>query len=224
MRHRDERTVAAAKLRWILRGNEIALAVILVSIGVEAIGAALGHRARAWHPATVVVGIGVALLAGLALGRIVRAHARLRTLDAFVPGDDAGGEVPDDLAADLVAVLGQARTWARWHPWLAEPAGALEGMAGDVRVPRALARWLNLRAHPWRAGFVVALAAGVCAGAGHGLVERPGSLSELPGALAAFSVIAGIEAAAVIVCFALLGPFLGLRRPVGALRLTATRR
>jgi hypothetical protein len=73
-------------------------------------------------------------------------------------------------------------------------------------------------------GLVVALTAGACAGGAHALLEHPGSLSQLPGAFAAFTVIGGIEAVAVILCFALLGRFLGLRRPLGARRLTATRR
>jgi hypothetical protein len=90
--------------------------------------------------------------------------------------------------------------------------------------PRALTRWLNLRAHPWRAGTVTALGAGACAGAGHGLLEHPGSLAQLPGALAAFALLAGIEGLAVIICFAVLGPFLGLRGPARHPVLSATRR
>jgi hypothetical protein len=222
VRHRDERAVSAGKLRWILRGDEIALGVILVSIGVEAIGAAAGHPARAWHTSTVMVSIGVALLAVLALGRVVVGHARLRSLDGFGDGDVR--EQPDELADDLVALVGQARTWARWHPWLAEPAGVLEHAVRGIRVPRQLTRWLDLRAHPWRVGLIVALAAGACAGGGHALLEHPGSLSQLPGALAAFTVIAGVEAVVVSICFAVLGPFLGLRRPVRDRRITATPR
>lgn len=220
VRHRDERTISALKLRWILRGNEVALGLILVSIAVEAIASAAGHRSRVWHTSTVVVSVGVGVLAALALMRVLAGQARLRRLDGF---DDVR-ERPDELAGDLVALAAQVRTWARWHPWLAEPVGALEHAVRGVRVPRQLTRWLNLRSHPWRVGLVVALSAGACVGGAHALLEHPSSLSQLPGALAAFGVLAGIEAAAVIVCFALLGPFLGLRRPVGARRLTVTRR
>jgi hypothetical protein len=219
LRHRHERTVSAAKLRWILRGNEVALGVIVVSVGAEAVGIAAGHTARTWHVSTVVLGIAMATLAVLALGRILAGQARLRNLEGFEDGDDREGQ--DELAGDLVALVGRARTWTHWHPWLAEPAAALEHAARSVRVPGELMPWLNLRSHPWRVGIVVALAAGACAGGGHALLEHPGSLSQIPGAIAAFTLIAGIEAVAVLVCFGVLGRFLGLRSPR---RLSATRR
>ncbi len=220
VRHRDDRSVSLAKLRWIMRGNEVALGVILLSVAVEAVGTAVGHAARAWHTSTVALSIGVAALAVLALGRVFAGHVRLRRLDRFqdVP------EQPDELVGDLIALAEQARTWARWHPSLAEPAGVLEHALRGVRVPRALTRWLNLRVHPWRVALVVALAAGAGAGGAHALLEHPGSLAQLPGAMAAFTVIAVIEGVAVIVCFALLGSFLGLRKPHRGARLTATRR
>lgn len=195
LRHRHERTVSAAKLRWILRGNEVALGVIVVSIGTEAVGIAAGHTARAWHVSTVVLSIAMGALAVLALGRVLAGQARLRSLEGFEDGDDREG--PEEIAA------------------------ALEHAARSVRLPGEVTRWLNLRSHPWRVGIVVALTAGACAGGGHALLEHPGSLSQIPGAIAAFTVIAGIEAVAVLVCFGLLGRFLGLRRPR---RLSATRR
>jgi hypothetical protein len=52
----------------------------------------------------------------------------------------------------------------------------------------------------------------------------PGHCLSSPERIAAFAVIAGIEAAAVIISFALLGPFLGLRRRARERRLSATPR
>jgi hypothetical protein len=129
VRHREERIVPPAKLRWILRGNEVALGVILMSIGVEAIGTAAGHSARAWHTSTVVATVAMAAMAILALGRIVAGRARLRRLDGLADGGH-GRELPDELAGDLVALVGQARTWAHWHPWLSEPAAAFASPNG----------------------------------------------------------------------------------------------
>ncbi|MGI8862985.1 MAG: HAAS signaling domain-containing protein [Solirubrobacteraceae bacterium] len=224
VRHRDDRTVTAGKLRWILRGDAVALGVILVSLGAELIAVAAHADWAARWPTSAVVGTAAAgVLALLALGQLISGDARLRRLAGF--GEER--DERDELADDLVVLAGQARTWARWHPQLAGPVGVFEKVEAAARamhVPPELPRGLNLRTHPWRVGALVALAAGICAGLGHGLSEGAPPLSKLPGALEAFGAIAGLEALAVIACFALLGPFLGIRRPTRERHLSATQR
>jgi hypothetical protein len=64
---------------------------------------------------------------------------------------------------------------------------------------------------PRRLGALTALAAGLVLTATHLVAEGPPTDGALV-ALAVAGIIVGIEGSAVLVCFAVLGRFLGLRR------------
>jgi hypothetical protein len=211
-RHREDRAVTAGKLRWILRGDAVALGVILVG-GLAELGGAVAGRptgAPGWGYAVTAASGAVVLLALRASALMLGGRARTRALARFA-GERAGPD--DDALGDLLMLFAEARRWVQRQPRLAAPARVLDRASGVAIALAPRARWFSLRAHPWRLGVSVALLAGACAGVGHGISEGPPRLVDLPGAAAAFAVIGGMEGLAVIVCFALLGGFLGIRRP-----------
>ena len=123
---------------------------------------------------------GLMLAAALAVGLRVRvAAARARVLPHAASTEDA--------VDDVVAVLPQLATAAKWLP---------------------------LRRNPWRVCLAFALACGIALAAWHGVVEASGpvTVANAGRALLAALVIASIEASAVIVCFAAFARPLGLRR------------
>ncbi len=192
-----------AGLALVLRGTRVVLG------GAGAAGLIVLSRATSGG-AGVRAGEVAGMLAMAALGIAVAVSCgRCRRLLSGEDSDQAapaarhervGLSTPDEadfvlLAADRVA------SWLRG------------------RVP-PLARWLNLRAHPWRFALAVAATAGVGLAAVHGLSEGAPSAGHLIGGLIAAAIIAAIEAAATLLGFAALGPVLGLRganpRPAGA--------
>ena len=207
-RHRGERAVGAGKLRWIMRGDAIALGSLLLSAVTGLAGAVL-----AAHPSQhsgVLIGSSVAIIVALPpLFTLVRGQARTRGLAGF-----AEHPVPeqDDALADVLAVGAELRRWAMARSALAPLVTGLDRISHAPAV-RALTNWLHLRRHPWRAATALALLAGAAIGFGHGLSEGglPG-LSALPRAAAGFGILLAIEGAAVLVCFAALGGYLGIRR------------
>lgn len=212
LRHRDDRVLSAEKLRWILRGDATALGFVAVSVCADLL-AVLRQSDPVGAPglrAELVVSVGaVAVLAAFAIVLQALAHRRLRALarvadEASPPSDDALSDL-----ATLARRLGQA---AGGRPGV----GALvDAIARAARRPavRRLALDLNLRRHPWRLCLAVALCAGVCTGLSHDATAGLPPLAQLPRLAAVAALLGSIEALAVIVCFALLGGFLGIRRP-----------
>ncbi|HEY0343265.1 MAG TPA: hypothetical protein VGC59_01375 [Solirubrobacteraceae bacterium] len=151
--------------------------------------------------ALVAAAAATAVVAAFALAAVLVATRRTRAL-ARDSGEPAGDDVLDDLRL-LVLTAGDRLL----------PAGALDRVRGsaarlaDGRVGRAV----SLRSHPWRFCMLTALGAGAALAAGHLAGEGPPTDGMLV-LLAVSGLIVAIEAAAVIVCFALLGTFLGIRR------------
>ncbi len=69
----------------------------------------------------------------------------------------------------------------------------------------------GLQRHPWRVACATALAAGLAAALGHLVAEGPPS-DGAGDLVAVTAVLVGLEGAAVLGCFVVLGRFLGLRR------------
>ncbi len=69
----------------------------------------------------------------------------------------------------------------------------------------------GLQRHPWRVAGATALAAGLAAALGHLVAEGPPA-DGAGDLVAVTAVLVGLEGAAVLGCFVLLGRFLGLRR------------
>ena len=71
----------------------------------------------------------------------------------------------------------------------------------------------GLQRHPWRVACLTALAAGLAAALGHLVAEGPPA-DGAGDLVAVTAALVGLEGAAVLGCFVLLGRFLGLRRSV----------
>jgi uncharacterized membrane protein len=132
---------------------------------------------------STALAISSALLLAASLGAGVSV-ARSRARARVVPAEAPADDALDDLLA-LVRRL---------------PASALA--VGAVRS--------TLRAHPWRFCLLFAAASGLVLAAQHNIAEGGVAVAWRP--LLAGFVIASIEAAAVIACFAAFGRFLGFRR------------
>jgi uncharacterized membrane protein len=185
LRYRASTVVPVARLADIYRADALTVGVIaLVAIAevVNGIGAS--------RPGLTVIGA-VLLAAALAVGvRVRTAIARAQVVPAVATSEDA--------LDDFIAVA------SRYVPRLVSAAG---------RVP-AVPRRLDLRRNPWSFCVVFAVACGIGLALWHGIVEASGPL-ELPNlarAALAGLVIASIEAAAVVACFAAFGRLLGIRR------------
>jgi hypothetical protein len=120
------------------------------------------------------------------------------------------------LAAALVAGVAVSRSIARARVLSATAPAEdafddLAVLAGHY-VPRAVvSRFLDLRRNPWRFCLLFAAACGFALAAQHALVDG-GVTPHVGRALLAGLIIASIEAAAVVACYAAFGRFLGIRR------------
>jgi hypothetical protein len=121
------------------------------------------------------------------------------------------------LAASLVvgASVTRSRARARMVPAEAPADDALDDLLALVRrLPASdvVVRTVRstLRDHPWRFCLAFAAACGLALAAQHNIAEGGVPVAWRP--LLAGLVIASIEAAAVIACFAAFGRFLGIRR------------
>ena len=190
LRHRRDGAVPAAKLRYINRGAAVAVGAVLVSVAADAVAAAGGGGSGATRTVLLVAvaAVGVAAVAGAE--EVARATARTRAL-ARLDDRPAGDDIFDDVLA-LAAATETVPVAAR-------------AVAGARRLAPALRR------RPWRLAALTALAAGLALTITHIVAEGPPADGPLV-ALALTAVIVGIEGTAILVCFALLGRFLGLRR------------
>jgi hypothetical protein len=218
LRYRGAGVIPGERLADLWRAS--AVAVICVGAAALAEGAgALAHLSRVGESGWTLgltAGAAVLALASLAAaGVVLGAVARARVLAPE-------GEPAEDALDDLLAVARLAPRYAEGRaPRL---AGALRRLgvwgaeAGRlVESSPALRRWLDLRRSPWRFCAVFAATCGIGFAASHaladgGLSASVPSAAEIAGGVAAGLLIASIEAAAVALCFLLLGRFLGIRR------------
>ena len=138
---------------------------------------------------------GAAMLVGSAAATIAvgRSIARARLLPA-------AAQAEEDALDDLHALLVLAEQRAPRLSSAVRRAG--RGAVG--------ARWFDLRNSPWRFCLFFAAVCGVGLAAQHAVVD--GGVSNIGRGLLAGLIIASIEAAAVVACFAAFGRFLGIRR------------
>jgi hypothetical protein len=120
----------------------------------------------------------------------------------------AGAASPTSDAQYILADIGLALERAVHRvPLLRRAAPLIWTLPGRFRWLAAL---LDLRRHPWRFALTVSVAAGLAAAVGHGVTEEP-TTSHLIRQVGAGSIIAGVEALAAFLGFAVLGRYLGLR-------------
>ncbi len=75
--------------------------------------------------------------------------------------------------------------------------------------------WLDPRRHPWRFAAIVSAGAGLALAAAHAMTEGGLSLHHLTQQLHGAGLIIGVETAASLLGFAVLGRYLGLRSDTG---------
>lgn len=212
LRHRDDSVVPAGKLRWILRGDATALGLIVLSVGADLVAVVRRSNlagAPGWRGVLFVGGGAVALLAAFAVVVQAQAHVRLRALAAVADEPPPPG---DDAVSDLATLAHRLRQSVEGRPGVAALVQAIERTARTPAV-RRLALHLDLRRHPWRVCLAVAFIAGACVGLSHDVTAGLPPVAQLARFATVAVLLGGIEALAVIVCFALLGSFLGIRRP-----------
>lgn len=203
-----------AELRLLLRGDAIAVAAIAAGLLAETL-LALRQQDGLAGPTLTALSVMLAatwLLNGFAGLAVARAAARAAKVTGgpAQAAPPAGGDVLDDLAVvgELVRELVERRLPAlRQTLGLGCRLGRRARALAVARVPWLLP-WLDLRGHPWRFCALVAGTAVVCCFAGAAASAPEGGLA-LGGPLAG----ALVEGAAVVGGFALLGGFLGIRRP-----------
>jgi len=190
----------AAKVRLILRGNALVLSAAWATLVADAI-------AEIVHPSPLS-GWGTALLIELAL-MFLFASICTATL-AIISRDIQSAPAPRDLTPadaidDLWALVRVAVT--NLHTVLPRPLVEwVNGFHSDRLFSRA--QWLNPRRHPWRFACMLGLLAGV----GLALVQLQEGLPPNPEAgLAVVGMFVCVELGAILVGFAVLGGYLGLR-------------
>jgi hypothetical protein len=217
-------TIPPEELRLLVRGNATALAATAASLLAESL-LALRHRDELLGSPGLL--LFAALLAALwpatGVAALAVARAAVRAAKARPP---AAAPAPPcgDVLEDLARLAGLVRDWVETRlPALlpAVDAACRVGRAAAILVERRapwVLPWVDLRRHPWRFCSVVAGAAVAATFAG-GVVPLLGERQAYPPA----GVLAGalLEGAAVVLGFALLGGFLGIRRPTRLARSLA---
>jgi hypothetical protein len=185
LRSRPEGIVPANRLADLYRANGLVVACVGL-VGVAQL--ADGHLVA-----------GAAMLAGSAAATVAvgRSISRARLLAAAAQAEE---DALDDLHALLV--LAEQRA-----PRL---SSAVKRAGRDVVCAPLVARWFDLRHNPWRFCVLFAAICGLGLALQHAIVD--GGVSNIGRGLLAGLIIASIEAAAVVACFAAFGRFLGIRR------------
>jgi len=196
-----------AKRRYINRG----VATTLVAAGASSLLAAVALIAHPGYvqssPGTLTPTVGLALVALLTL--VATAELARATVGVRV---SLGVEEPaDDALDDLVAVARAVEAWGRRRvPGL---VAATERTFESARLAPVwnAAKLFHLRRHPWRLCALAALSSGVLGAVAHGIAEGAPAGGGLAAGVAAGLLICAIEVTAVVVSFAVLGRFLGIR-------------
>ena len=187
----EDRTAA----RLALQARFACVALLAASISV---GLALAGGAGRSSALLAVAVLALAAAAGLSLGS---ARRQLSALLRLRPEENQSVMAYDDLAAVHRLVthrVAESRLLGTTPRWLALEAPALR------RVRAAL----SPHTRPWRFCAAVAVAAGGGVAIEHLVAEGAASVIALA---AVGAILTGMEAAAVTLCFALLGGRLGLR-------------
>jgi hypothetical protein len=202
------------RLALVLRGAVVVLCCAGGTVAAATVDG-LTSGASGWHAGAwlslAAIGIGVAVTAAT-VSRSWRRAVAAGTSDPS-PSAPAADDVLADIQAVVVLALAQlARRLPRLRRLLTPVAWSVQTLPGELacRAPR-LAAWLDLRHHPWRFAVSVASAAGLAFAAGHGLAEGGVSLANLLSGLLGGALIAGVEALAALLGFAVLGRLLGIR-------------
>ncbi len=200
--------IPPARLRDCYRAN--ALTTICVALAALAEGADALTHASGW-PAGYAIGSAVLLAGAACAGLLVaRAGARARLVPSAEPPRTEGAL--DDLVA--VARMAAASAERRAPALSGSVAGAERALAAARERAPGPAAWLDLRRSPWRFCAIFALVCGVAVAAAHAITDGGGPLTfqNAARALEAGVILIAIEGAAVVLCFAAFGRFLGIRR------------
>jgi HAAS domain-containing protein len=193
------RGLAGGRLALILRGGLVVLACATVAV-VYGTARAIAVDAG-WVPLAML-----ALATVATVVTVVRGLQRARMASLSLAAPEQPNALGDIHAAAVVALrrarISRAATLVQALP-----------QALERRVPWTGA--LDLRRHPWRFAIVVSIGAGLAAALGHGLTEEP-TVQHLSRQLLAGAIIAGVEALASLLGFAVLGRYLGLRSGTAA--------
>jgi hypothetical protein len=185
LRYRGAGPVPADRLVDIRRANGVALGCVGAVVATITVGVVTHARSLGDSGWTIALAVAVGGLASLGVASgftLARSAAAARSLPAGPPREDAF----DDLLA-LVPVP--------------QVAGVLAGPVG----------WI--RSRPWRFCALFAAACGLALAAGHGLTDGGlPALGDIWRALLGGLLLASIEGAAVVLAFACLGRYLGIRR------------
>lgn len=225
VRHRGEAAIPARRLQLILRGSVVALTSMIVTLASDGVALVVEPVTVSSPLAIGFLLVGLAVLTGLALidtlvlSRFrLRVRKVLRAAGAPPAGPDAGA-----LADALSDLWGLADAIARWVTarirflapawrWVDRTVRRMGGW-WDTRLPG-----LNPRTHAWRFFALLALAAGAALALAQAIGE--GVSTHLGTALLVTVLFLGIEFAAAMLGYLLLGGFLGLRPGLGAGRST----
>ncbi len=208
-------SVPTYKARLILRGNTIALLAIGVTLAADML-MELQHptwKASIWGR-LLIAGLGLVALFACAAGLMTAAAARhvsaWRVWEWSSP-DEAGSlsEALNDLWILVRLILAG---FSHYLPWLSRPVQWIESLGNRLFERLLNWPWIGPRSHPWRFCACVGLLVGIGLALAHDLEE--GSSLNLALNVLISTIFIGVELAAVLIGYLVLGGFLGLRPPL----------
>jgi hypothetical protein len=188
-----------ARLAFVMRG---AYVVLTCAVAASLFGAVRAATGRGGWGVDAWIALGLLVLGATVSGATVASSRKPAGASSASPENQY-------ILADIGLALERA---ARRVPMLRQAAPLIRSLAS--RVPRLVSA-LDLRRRPWRCAFTVSVAAGLTAAIGHGVTEEP-TTNHLARQLGAAAIIAGVEALAALLGFAVLGRYLGLRSHTSA--------
>jgi len=200
----------------VIRGGLIVLLTVFAGVAADTITEFQrpGWNVSIWGKVLIAGLAGLALLAIVTAALLVRATRRIWVLPATSGARGSGwlGEAMEDVF--LLGWLPAAWAGQRLPPL----GGLLRWLAGLWRGAfalrlRAALGWLSPWTHPWRFALLAGLVAGLALAAAHAREGPPDDLGQF---VVVSLVFVGIEFAATLAGFVILGGFLGLRPPLRA--------
>lgn len=211
----DTLTASAYKRRLTLHGNAVALLAIVVTLAADT-------WMEVQHPPPGNSLWGQLLVIGLSTVALITCAAILTTLTALRHAQAgpyskrqviAKGDSLSEALTDLWTLARLILAWFSQHwPWLSRPLHWVEELGNRFFEWMMSWPWIGPRLHPWRFCASVGLALGIGLAMVHGLEEGPAS--NLAATILVGAIFIGVEVAAVLAGFLLLGGFLGLRPPL----------